>query len=128
MSREEIPISRDQMPEEARQYMDAIQSYLDHPFVAEHFFQVTWLTLKAGGQEVDFFALEFHVGRHAALIWHDGEGNWGAGPWLRLAHPDADITCPPTSFSLDYFQHARANPSLGIAINLLVATQPTGPL
>jgi hypothetical protein len=74
--------------------------------------------------QVDFFALEFRVGQQSALIWQDGQGNWGAGPWLRLAHPDADITCPPSPLSLQYFQGAKANPSLAAALDLLAATKP----
>ena len=87
MTHDEILVSSDQMPEEARQYMAAIQAHQRHPFVQRHFFQVTWLSLLVPNHgPVEFFALEFHNGLNAALIWQDGQGNWGAGPWLRLAH------------------------------------------
>jgi hypothetical protein len=105
-------------------YLAALQPHHDHPFVRRHFHQVTWLSFAAPGHgQVDFFALEFRVGQEAALIWADGQGNWGAGRWLPLSHPEADITCPPSSLSLQYFQGARANPSLGGAIELLAASK-----
>src|SRR5579872_6854748 len=125
MARDEIPVSPDQMPEEARQYMAAIQAHQGHPFVQRHFFQVTWLSLLVPNHgPVQFFALEFRNGLSAALIWQDGQGNWGAGPWLRLAHADADITCPPSLLSLAYFQGAQAHSSLGGALDSLAANTP----
>jgi hypothetical protein len=124
MAREEGPVSPEQVPEEARQYLAALQPHLDHPFVREHFHQVTWLSLAVPGHgPVDFFALEFRAGDQAALIWQDGEGNWGAGRWLHLAHPEGDITCPPSALSLQYFQGARANPSVAAALELLAASR-----
>jgi hypothetical protein len=125
MSREEMPISPEQMPEEARRYMSAIQEQQAHPFVRQHFFQVTWLAWMVPNHgKVEFFALEFRVGKNAALIWEDGQGNWGAGKWLPLAHADADITCPPTQLSLQYFQGAKAHATLAAAVEELVATSP----
>lgn len=74
-------------------------------------------------ERVDFFALEFRVGQKAALIWADGQGNWGAGQWLPLSHPNADITCPPSPLSLQYFQGAEANASLIAAVERLAASK-----
>src|SRR5262245_62023541 len=107
-AREEVPISPEQVPEEARQYLAVIQAHQDHPFVNSHFHQVTWLSWVVPGHgQVSFFALEFRDGCSAALSWQDGAGNWGAGRWVRLAHPDADITCPPSPVSIQYFQGNR---------------------
>jgi hypothetical protein len=126
MAREEIPITPEQVPEEARQYLDAIQAQQEHPFVKQCFFQVTWLALLVPNHgQVEFFALEFRDGQHAALIWNDGRGNWGTGKWLRLAHADADITCPPSPVSLEYFQGAQAHAAVTGALDLLAATRPT---
>jgi hypothetical protein len=128
MAREGRPVSPGQIPEEARQYMAALQQHQDHPFVQRHFFQVTWLSLIVPNHgQVDFFVLEFRVGQQSALIWQDGQGNWGAGQWLRLSHPDADITCLPSSLSLQYFQGSKANPSLAAALDLLAASKPAEP-
>jgi hypothetical protein len=125
MTREERPVSPEHVPEEARMYMAALQQYQNDPFVQQHFYQVTWLSLMVPGRgQVDFFALEFRAGRQAALIWQDGQGNWGAGRWLQLSHADADITCPPSPLSLQYFQGAHAHPSLGGALELLAGTRP----
>ena len=125
MAREERPVSPEQVPEEVRQYMAALSQHQNQPFVQRHFFQVTWLSL-AGPKhgQADFFALEFRAGQNAALIWQDGQGNWGAGQWLRLPHADADITCPPSPLSLLYFQGAQINRSLGGALELLAASKP----
>ena len=109
-------------------YMEALEPYQNDPFVQRHFYQATWLSLAVPGQrQVDFFALEFRAGQQAALIWQDGQGNWGAGPWVHLSHPDADITCPPSPLSLQYFQGARAHPSLAGALELLAGTRPGSP-
>ena len=125
MGREDIPISPDQAPEEARVYLDAMRMNQDHPFVAAHFSQVTWFSWHVAKQgKIEFYALEFRCGLHAALIWNDGEGHWGAGAWLPLAHADADLTCPPTPLSMQYFQGARAHRSLLGAIEELQATRP----
>ena len=124
MAREERPVTPDQVPEEARMYMSALQPHQDHPFVRQHFHQVTWLSFVVPHHgQTDFFALEFRVFRESALIWADGHGNWGVGRWLPLSHPDADITCPPSPLSLQYFQGAQARPSLIAAIELLAASK-----
>jgi hypothetical protein len=126
MARDEMPVSEEQVPEEARQYLAAIQQYRDHPFVQRHFFQVTWISLVVPGHgQVSFFALEFRAGRDAALVWQDEQGHWGVGDWLRLSHPDADITSPPSPLSLAYFQGAPAHPSLGGAMESLAASRAT---
>lgn len=123
MSRDERPVSPEQVPEEAQMYMAALQPHQDHPFVRQHFYQVTWLSFIVPGHgQAEFFALEFRSGQESALIWTDGAGNWGAGQWIQLSHPDADITCPPSPLSLQYFQGAQASPSLGAAIDLLAAS------
>lgn len=128
MAREARPVSEEEVPEEARMYMAALQPHHDHPFVRRHFHQVTWLSFVVPGRgQADFFALEFRVGPEAALIWTDGAGNWGAGGWLPLAHPDADLTCPPSPLSLQYFQGAPADPTVGAAIDRLAATRPAAP-
>lgn len=114
----------EQVAEEARQYMAALQPHLDDPFVRQHFYQVTALSFAVPGHApVDFYALEFRVGTESALIWQDGQGNWGAGRWLPLSHPGADITRPPSPLSLPYFQEAQASPSLGAALDLLAASK-----
>ena len=124
MAREQRPVSLEQVPEEARQYMAALQTYRDHPFVRQRFHQITQLSFFIPGHgQVEFFALEFRIGLESALIWQDGEGNWGAGQWLSLSHSDADVTCPPSQLSLQYFQGAQASASLGAALDLLAASK-----
>jgi len=125
MGRQDFAISPDQSPEEARVYLDAMRANEDHPFVAAHFSQVTWFSWNVAGQgKIEFYALEFRAGQHAALIWNDSEGHWGAGSWLPLPHADADLTCPPTALHMKYFQNARAQRSLLGAIEELEATKP----
>jgi hypothetical protein len=118
-------ISPERVPAEVREYMAAIQEIQDQPFVRQHFHQVTQLSIIVPQkQRADLIALEFRAGVHAALIWKDGQGNWGAGAWLKLAHAEADITCPPTPLSLKYFQGAHAQPSLVRALEALAKTIP----
>jgi hypothetical protein len=128
MSCEERPVSPDQVPKEAQMYMAALQLHHDHPFVRQHFHQVTWLSFCVPGRgQADFFALEFRIGQQTALIWTDGAGNWAAGRWLPLSRPDADITCTPSPLSLQYFRGAQANPTLLGAIELLAASKQAQP-
>jgi hypothetical protein len=123
MASEERPVSLEHMPEEVQMYMAALQPHHGHPFVRDHFHQVTHLSFVVPGRgQADFFALEFRVGQDAALIWSDGMGNWGAGRWLTLSQPNADITFPPSHLSLDYFQGAQANPTVLAAVELLAAS------
>ena len=71
------PMQPEQIPDEARVYLAALEAQKEHPLVASHFFQVTWFTwFVAKEGKVEFYALEFRVGLNVALIWNDGEGNW----------------------------------------------------
>jgi hypothetical protein len=124
MAREEIPISPEQVPDEARMYMAALQPHQGHPFVRQHFDQVTWLSFDMPGSgKVDFFALEFRVGHEAALIWSDTPGKWQVGRWLPLAHAEADVTCPPSPMSLQYFLNSETERSLVAAIDQLAKSK-----
>lgn len=125
MAREEIPLSPEQVPEQARMYMTALQPHHDHPFVQKHFFQVTCLKLvdpKRG--QADFFVLEFRVGQKAALIWTDWHGDWWAGQWLEISHASGDLTCPPSPLTMAYFYVAPPELSLTDAIEALAASMP----
>lgn len=125
MTREEFRVSSEQVPEEARQYLAVIRAHQDHPFIKQYFHQVTWLNWVVPNHgQVSFFALEFRDGLFSALSWQDGEGNWGAGWWVRLAHPDADITCSPSPVSIQYFQGNKALPSFAAVLDQLAATRP----
>jgi len=116
-------VSPDRAPAEVRQYMAAIQELGEHPFVRQHFYQVAQLSIIVPQQQrTDLVALEFRDGAHAALIWKDDKGNWVAGAWLKLSRPDTDITSAP--LSPEYFQGARAQPSLLGALELLAESIP----
>lgn len=132
MTREQFPISPESLPEEARQYLGVVQAHQDDPFVKGCFHQVTILNLIVPNHgPVTFFALEFRDGLSCVLAWQDGEGHWGAGRWVRIAHADDEITCPPSPVSIEYFQGNRALPSFRAVIDELAATRPasrTGPL
>jgi hypothetical protein len=124
MGREDFAVPPEQVPEEARVYLDAMRMNEDHPFVAAHFSQVTWFSWHLAGQgKVEFYALEFRAGLHAALIWNDGEGHWGAGAWLPLAHADDEVSGSP-GLSMKYFQGTKAHRSLLGAIHELEAAKP----
>lgn len=116
---EQLPL--EQIPMEVRLYMAELQPHFELPFVQRHFRQITCLSfVSPDGKAVDFFALEFRVGQEAALIWTDGQGRWGAGGWLQLAGPDAELTAPPSALTTQYFETAPATPSLQAAIEMLM--------
>jgi hypothetical protein len=113
-------LNPEQIPAEVRLYMAELQPHFALPFVQRHFRQITCLSFVTPDQKaVDFFALEFRVAQEAALIWTDGRGQWGAGGWLPLAHPDADLATPPSALTMDYFEGALVAPSLQAAIDML---------
>jgi hypothetical protein len=119
------PVSPDQVPAEVRLYMAALEQHKDHAFVRGHFARITVMSVEYPSHgQVTFYVLEFRSGSNAALIWQDAQGNWGAGKWLRLSHPDADINCPPTPMSMQYFEGTKANSFLGGALDELTATKP----
>jgi hypothetical protein len=121
MSQGMRPVSPDEVPPEVRVYMTALQPLGVNPFVQKHFSQITQLVFAGpDGQQAAMFALEFRVGPEAALVWTDGQGNWGTGGWLALAHADAEIVTPPSALTMDYFQNAKPVPSLGDAIEQLI--------
>lgn len=124
MDREGTPISPDQLPEEARQYLLALQEQQDHPLVRDHFYMVTWLTLITSGKQASFFTPEFRDGLVTALVWRAEDGNWGSGGWIRVAHADADVTCPPSELTLAYFQSSPAFGSLNDVLDYLVSIKP----
>jgi len=119
------PINPTQLPEEARRYLAVVQEHDRHPFVMEFFRQVAWLRIgPAADQLTDLFLIEFRDGLNTAFIWQDEHANWGAGPWIKVAHHDADATCQPWQFSLDYFGFARAHDTFAAALGDLIITRP----
>jgi hypothetical protein len=110
----------DPLPEEAREYAQAIVAYQDHPVVRDHFHQITLfhLPLPDGGA-VPFFVLEFRDQGYAVLVWNDGQGHWGVGDWQPLPGGDA-----PLHVSIEYFHSRPAAPSFVAALQQLVQSKP----
>jgi hypothetical protein len=102
----------------------AVRQHEDHPFVRQYFWQVPWLKVGATHDKLlDLHMIEFRDGLRTAFIWQDEQGNWGAGPWIRVAHEGADVLCPPTEFSLNYFHDAQAHPTFVSAMDQLASTR-----
>ena len=124
-----VPINPEDVPEEARRYLAVVKQHENHPFVRQYFWQVAWLKVGATrDQLLDLHMIEFRDGLRTAFIWRDEQGNWGAGPWIRVAHNGADVLCPPTEFSLNYFRDARAHTTFVSAMDQLASTRPDSPL
>jgi len=124
-----VHVKPEAVPEEARQYLAVVQQHEDHPFVRQYFWQVPWLKIGATRDKLlDLHMIEFRDGLRTAFIWRDEQGNWGAGPWIRVAHDGADVLCPPTEFALHYFVDAKAHPSFVRAMEQLAATRPESPV
>src|SRR5688572_24404773 len=94
-----VQINPADVPEDARRYLAVVQQHDAHPFVRQYFWQVALLKVGATHESLaDMPLIEFRDGRRTAFIWDDPQGNWGAGPWIGVAHDGADVLCPPTEF------------------------------
>jgi hypothetical protein len=115
----------DNMPEEARGYMEVVRGHEAEPFVKQYFRQIAWLRVGASADSLnDLFLIEFRDRLNTAFVWQDEHGGWGAGPWIQVAHLDADVLCKPSQFSLNYFRGAEAHATFAAAMGNLAATRP----
>jgi hypothetical protein len=72
----------DELPE----YMRAIELHREHPVVKQWFHQIAPCQLVIPGQgAAAFLMIEFRDGNLGAMVWGDGEGNWGTGGWRPLS-------------------------------------------
>ncbi len=115
----------DEIPPMARHYLGVVGNRQDIPFMRQHFHQVTWLAApNAKHGDADFFVLEFRAGTYSALAWQTQGDKWAAGGWLKLSHPGADVTCPPTPLTVAYLRDAKAYQSLDEALADLAGSMP----
>jgi hypothetical protein len=120
-----VPVNPRTLPEEVRKYLATIEQHKQHAFVRQYYRQVSWLRVgPSADQLADLFLIEFRDRLNTAFVWQAPDGNWGAGPWIRVAHLNADATCPPSQFSLRYFVGVCANPAFTDAIAVLEASRP----
>ena len=124
--REEHPVNSETVPEDARRMFALIEANRDHPLVSGHFFQVAIISILApNGSEATLFLPDVRDGLFAALFWDDAEGNWGSGGWIPIAHADADITCPPSQFSIEYLHNNEAFPDARSVMDFLYDSRPS---
>ncbi len=72
--------------DEAPGYVRAIELHREHPVVKHWFHQITPCELLLPGQvSATFLMIEFRDGNLAAMVWGDGQGNWGTGGWRALS-------------------------------------------
>jgi hypothetical protein len=117
-------VTLDQVPEKARHLLAVVEAYRREPFIAQHFHQVTWLSLNTSlGERGDFFALEFRSGKNVALLWSDAQGNWRAGKWLALSSETADVSAA-AGFSPRYFEGVYAYNLFTEALHFVAVTKP----
>ena len=66
-------------------YKMAIEAHQDHDVVKRWFHQITPCQLEIPGQgTAAFLMIEFRDQALGAMVWGDGQGNWGTGGWRRL--------------------------------------------
>lgn len=71
--------------DELSEYQKAIESHQDHPVVKQWFLQITPCKLVVPGGVASFLMIEFRDGHLGAMVWADGDGNWGTGGWRPLS-------------------------------------------
>ena len=124
--RKEIPIDPASVPEDAKRMFALIEAHKDHPLIEHHFHQISIITLSVpNGGQATMYLPDFRDGLYAALFWDDADGNWGSGGWIPIAHVDADITCPPSAFSIEYLQNNPAFPIARSVMDHLFNTRPS---
>ena len=75
----------------------------DHAVVRQWFHQITPCQIEIPGQgSAAFLMIEFRDQDLGAMVWGDGEGNWGTGGWRPLTKDRV------LSIDLDYLQDAPA--------------------
>jgi hypothetical protein len=75
----------DSAADELPEYKRAIEAHQDHPIVKRWFHQITPCRVVVPGGSASFLMIEFRDGRLGAMVWNDGEGNWGTGGWRPLS-------------------------------------------
>jgi len=102
--------------DEAPDYVRAIELHREHPVVKHWFHQITPCELLLPGQvSATFLMIEFRDGNLAAMVWGDGQGNWGTGGWRPLSPKcvmDVDMT---------YLQDAPAAGSFTAILDMVAA-------
>ncbi|MCE9545989.1 MAG: hypothetical protein K8T25_10780 [Planctomycetia bacterium] len=125
-TRSAVAVDFSSIPDDARRMIALIDAHKDHPLVKEHFYQVAIVTLIVPGSgEATMYLPEFRDGLNAALIWDDAKDQWGSGGWIPVAHAEADITCPPSAFGMQYMQGNPAFPTVAALLSELYGTRPS---
>ena len=79
-------LGSDSTAAELPEYQRAIEAHQDHPVVKRWFQQITPCQLVVpGGGAALFLMIEFRDGPFGAMVWADGNGNWGTGGWRPLS-------------------------------------------
>jgi hypothetical protein len=95
-------------------YRRAIEAHQDHPVVRQWFHQITPCQLEIPGQgSAAFLMIEFRDQDLGAMVWGDGEGNWGTGGWRPLTS-DGMI-----AINMEYLQGAPAARNFSEVLNML---------
>ncbi len=112
--------------DEAPEYARAIELHREHPVVKQWFHQIAPCELLLPGEvSATFLMIEFRDGNLAAMVWGDGQGNWGTGGWRPLSAQrvmDVDIA---------YLQDAPAANSFTAILDMVaarrreIATEPS---
>jgi len=97
-------------------YKQAIEAHQDHHVIRRWFHQITPCQLEIPGQgAADFLMIEFRDQDLGAMVWSDGQGNWGTGGWRPLTD---DGVLP---IDMDYLQGAPAARDFSEVLDMLAA-------
>ncbi len=97
-------------------YKRAIESHQDHDVVRRWFHQITPCQLEIPGQgSAAFLMIEFRDQDLGAMVWGDGEGNWGTGGWRPLTNDGV------LAIDMDYLQGAPAARDFTEVLDMLAA-------
>src|SRR4051812_32491456 len=99
---------------ELPEYMAAIETHQAHSVVSKWFYQITVCRLLFPGQGVaSFLMIEFRDGNVGAMVWNDGQGNWGTGGWRELS-ADGRLT-----IDIDYMRNVPAARSFAEVLDMV---------
>ncbi len=97
-------------------YERAIEAHKDHDVVRQWFHQITPCQLEIPGQgTAAFLMIEFRDQDLGAMVWGDGEGNWGTGGWRPLTRDGV------LAIDMDYLQGAPAARDFTEVLDMLAA-------
>jgi hypothetical protein len=106
----------DSTADEMREYKRAIETHQDHAVIKRWFYQITPCKFVVPGSgTASFLMIEFRDGRLGAMVWNDGNGNWGTGGWRLLSRKGV------LAINIAYMQGAAAASTFTDVLDMVAA-------